>query len=198
MIPSLLTTLALIGLSSARPAPKIPSIHRPHQHYGRGPSAKGPLPEAITAPYTNVFASLTNDEAAAVIGFLHQQESLNLTASADAGSWDNWIMVVDTYTPNKTDAITYLNGQGQAPPRYALASLSFGATTEPYVQDWVVGPLPISDQTTFYPDEFGTRNPEAKIRIHDMDSTYYWLQDQVLPMTDIINDLLQGKSRVDV
>lgn len=36
------------------------------------------------APKTNIFAGLTDDEAAAVTTFLHGQESLNLTAAANA------------------------------------------------------------------------------------------------------------------
>lgn len=34
------------------------------------------------APKPNIFAGLTNDEAAAVTSFLHRQDSLNLTAAA--------------------------------------------------------------------------------------------------------------------
>ncbi len=38
----------------------------------------------VKAPKPNIFAGLTNDEAAAVTLFLHGQKSLNLTAAADA------------------------------------------------------------------------------------------------------------------
>ena len=41
-------------------------------------------PLAIKAPKSNIFAGLTNDEAAAVTSFLHGQSSLNLTAAAAA------------------------------------------------------------------------------------------------------------------
>ena len=41
-------------------------------------------PLAIKAPKSNIFAGLTNDEAAAVTSFLHGQSSLNLTAAATA------------------------------------------------------------------------------------------------------------------
>ena len=36
------------------------------------------------APKSNIFAGLTNDEAAAVTSFLHGQSSLNLTAATNA------------------------------------------------------------------------------------------------------------------
>ena len=38
----------------------------------------------IKAPKTNIFAGLTDDEAAAVTKFLHDQKSLNLTAAVNA------------------------------------------------------------------------------------------------------------------
>lgn len=56
----------------------------------------------VTAPHTNVWAGLSTDEAAAVVGFLHNNTDLNLTAAADAGSWDNVITNLDLAAPNKT------------------------------------------------------------------------------------------------
>lgn len=151
------------------------------------------IPPKTTAPYKNIFKSLSNDEAASVIGFLHAQESLNLTASDEAGSWDNSIMVVDLYAPNKTDALPYLQGEGDAPARWALASLSFGATEEPYIQEWVVGPLPLDDSAIFFPDTFSHHGEEAKIRIYDMDDSSGFAYSHALDMQDILHDLLDSK-----
>lgn len=39
---------------------------------------------SIKAPKVNIFAGLTDDEAATVTSFLHDQKSLNLTAAANA------------------------------------------------------------------------------------------------------------------
>lgn len=44
---------------------------------------------AITAPYENVWGGLTDAEAVSVVSWLFAQPALNLTATADAGSWDN-------------------------------------------------------------------------------------------------------------
>lgn len=41
-------------------------------------------PLTTKAPKSNIFAGLTNDEAAAVTSYLHSQSSLNLTAAATA------------------------------------------------------------------------------------------------------------------
>lgn len=40
--------------------------------------------EEVTAPYKNVWHSLSTAEAAQVVSFLHNQTELNLTAAADA------------------------------------------------------------------------------------------------------------------
>lgn len=61
-----------------------------------------PAAPTAKAPHKNVWAGLSNDEAAGVIGFLHNQTDLNLTAAADAGPWDNLITTLDILTPNKT------------------------------------------------------------------------------------------------
>jgi len=69
----------------------------------------------------------------------------------------------------------------------------FGATEEPYAQDWVVGPLPISEKTGYWPDTYRTQAEGAKIRVYDMDDTYDFLVDIAMNMSDIIGDLLNGK-----
>ena len=43
----------------------------------------------IKAPKTNIWGSLTNDEAASVVAWLFAQEDLNLTISDNATAWDN-------------------------------------------------------------------------------------------------------------
>lgn len=206
LIGLLAPLVTLLDYTEARPAPKVPQyVKAPHRHWHRnndggavnpGPGSKA-IPPSTTAPYKNIWNSLTNDEAASVIGFLHAQESLNLTASGDAGAWDNSIMVVDLYTPNKTDALPYMHSGGSedAPARWAIASLSFGATEEPYIQEWVVGPLPLDpDTTVYYPDTYSTHGAEAKIRIYDMDDSSSFAYGHALELKDVLHDLLESKS----
>jgi primary-amine oxidase len=195
MIVDHLAFLFLAVTASARPSPKVPSfVKAPHRHhYRNNDSPSLSTPQKTTAPYKNIFNSLTNDEAASIISFLHSQESLNLTAADSAGSWDNSIMVVDLAAPNKTDALSYFAG-GDEPSRWATASISFGATEEPYVQQWVVGPLPLDDGAMFYPDTFGTHTDDAKIRIYDMDDSSAFVYDKAMEMDDILHDLLESES----
>lgn len=201
MWTGLITFLAIVGNSltaESRPAPKVPNyVKAPHRHWQRNndQAVSKAIPPKVTAPYKNIFNSLSNDEAASVIGFLHAQDSLNLTAADKAGSWDNSIMVIDLYTPNKTDALPYLQGEAEAPARWAVASISFGATEEPYVQEWVVGPLPLGEDAIFYPDTFSTHGEEAKIRIYDMDDSSGFAYSHALEMKDILHDLLDSEFR---
>ena len=53
----------------------------PSSFTGAGWSARAP---GVDAPKANVWDALTNDEAAAVIGFLHNQTTLNLTVAENA------------------------------------------------------------------------------------------------------------------
>lgn len=150
-------------------------------------------PSTTTAPKKNIWISLSDEEAASklnvplirllprgclwesnavllvgVVKFLHTQKDLNLTAAADAGTWDNWISVIDLAQPNKTEALAYLAG-GPVPARYAKATLSFYATDEPYSEDFLVGPLPVSNQTVAVPYDYRTTKGSSKIRIYDAD-----------------------------
>jgi primary-amine oxidase len=71
--------------------------------------------------------------------------------------------------------------------------LIFGPTEEPYAQDWVVGPLPISEKTGYWPNTFGTQAKDAKIRVFDMDDSYDFLVENAMSMSDVLEDLLNGQ-----
>lgn len=103
-------------------------------------------------------------------------------------------MVLDLYVPNKTDALPYLSGDGVEPSRWGLASISFGATEEPYVQEWVVGPLPLDESAGCWPNTFGAHREEGKMRIYDMDDSSGFAYSHVMEMMDILHDLLDSES----
>lgn len=147
-----------------------------------------------SAPKKNVWASLTNDEAASVISFLHNQTSLNLTASDDAGAWDNAITIVDLLTPNKTEVTSYLRGEGAEPKRYARATIAFGATEEPYTEDFGIGPLPISDETKLMDISWLSTKGSTKIpnTFADEDAQGDFFIEVAAGLQDITQDLING------
>ncbi|KDQ60427.1 hypothetical protein JAAARDRAFT_191806 [Jaapia argillacea MUCL 33604] len=194
-ILTIIIGLVTLTFVEARPKAKGPRRWRPET---RRPHSKRtyevPGAPAVTAPYPNIWSALSNDEAASVIQFLHCQPELNLTAAANATSWDNQITVVDTLTPNKTDVLPFLTGEGPEPERWAKAVLMFGATDEPYIQDFAVGPLPVSEQTTYSPLNYASTKGIAMQRDYDADQdlTYELMTNISTSISDILLDLLNG------
>lgn len=92
------------------------------------------------------------------------------TCANSPQSWDNRLLAIDLLQPNKTSVLPFVAGSGPAPPVYARANLLFGATEEPYMEEFVVGPLPLSDSTAAHPlSFFSNRQKGSKIRVHDAD-----------------------------
>ncbi|KAJ0109324.1 amine oxidase catalytic domain-containing protein [Diaporthe amygdali] len=118
----------------------------------------------VGAPHRNIWAGLTNQEMADALDFLYKSKELNLTI--DGGS-----LAIDLLQPNKTDVLPFLAGGGIAPPRYARATLAFGSSPEPYIQEYIVGPMAKGNQTQAKPLTFlSTRQPGKKLRVYDSDS----------------------------
>lgn len=111
------------------------------------------LPPAATPPTkVNPFASLTIADTVSVSEWLLAPErGLNLTrGDKNPQLADNLIYHVDAFRPVKKDAVAYLdNPDTVSPPeRFARVTIHHGAAAEPYVMDYLVGPLPVSEKTT--------------------------------------------------
>lgn len=220
-VAGLLGALVAATAVTAAPSPKLPYFRgtRPRptvQNFvSNVASAQYNLTDipgkpTTKAPHSNIWATLSNDEAAEVVSFLHNQTALNLTAASDAGSWDNQITVIDLAVPNKTvsrraslresqdltrlpqETLKYLSGKGPKPPRMAYATIMFNSVDEPYVEDYLVGPLPVSANTTYHPYSFRTTKGTSKVRNYDADSdaTYKFMVDAAKTCDDIVEDLL--------
>ncbi|KAH7393640.1 copper amine oxidase [Cadophora sp. MPI-SDFR-AT-0126] len=117
----------------------------------------------------NIWAGLTNQEMADAIDFLYKSKELNLTR--DGGSWDNTLIGIDLLQPNKSDVLPFLAGKRAAPPRYARATLTFGTSMAPYIQEYMIGPLAQGNQTKAQPLTFlSTRKPDNRLRVYDSDA----------------------------
>ncbi|PPR00804.1 hypothetical protein CVT24_000736, partial [Panaeolus cyanescens] len=104
------------------------------------------------APKKNIWGGLSNAEVTSILGYVHDPASgLNLTSYDKKTLWDNYVYLVEQVMPNKTEAVSYMEGSGPAPDRYARVAISFGATETPYYEDYIVGPLPISEKTKVEP-----------------------------------------------
>lgn len=102
-------------------------------------------------------------------------------------------LLVELQQPNKTDALSYIDGSGPAPTRYARAVIDHKADENPYIQDILVGPIPVVNGTTSWePLEYTlTRKTEGKVRSLEADSEAYdeWLIEVSTSVADITMDL---------
>lgn len=81
---------------------------------------------------------------------------------------------IEPLEPNKTEVLQLLSGCGRAPARYAKATIMFGATEEPYLQDFMIGPVPITNASTVQPYSFrSTRGGDSKVRVFNPDMDAY-------------------------
>ncbi|EAU83093.2 copper amine oxidase [Coprinopsis cinerea okayama7 len=156
---------------------------------------KCPAPTKLVgkAPKENIWSGLTNEEVTAVLGYVHDPASgLNLTSYDKKGLWDNYVYLVEQVMPNKTEAVAYIDGDGPLPERYARVAISFGATETPYYEDWIVGPLPISDKTkveplTYYYNKGTSKQFNYR---HDNSVRSKWKAQLCEEIQDITLDLL--------
>lgn len=105
-------------------------------------------------------------------------------------------MLVELLQPNKSDALPYLNGEGDLPPRYSSATIQFQATEEPYLQEYIIGPLPVSNETTLEPLNYPFNKGVGRQRIYNADAEAYqqYLADVSASVEDILIEMFNGVS----
>ncbi|EMD39459.1 hypothetical protein CERSUDRAFT_91968 [Gelatoporia subvermispora B] len=115
------------------------------------------IPLAASPPVpVNLWTPLTVSETYNISSWLSAPDrNLNLTRGDRAGLADNFIYLIEAYPPSKTAALAYLdqtaNSSVSPPDRYARVTLHEGAAREPVVRDYLVGPLPVGEDTTMRP-----------------------------------------------
>lgn len=135
-----------------------PAPDKPHATY------KSMSKSQFEAPKTNIWAELATEEADSVYDFLYAELSyLNLTKRPGSGK-DNFLFIVETLRPNKTDAVSYLFGDGPEPRRWAKAAVSQNVEGDPYMAYYLVGPLPITSASRVEPLEYIFNSGSNKIR----------------------------------
>lgn len=107
-------------------------------------------PPASPPAKVNPFASLTIADTVAISEWLSAPErALNLTRGDRGTLSDNIIYHIDAFRPAKRDAVAYLDRPDavRPPERFARVTVHHGAAAEPYVMDYLVGPLPVGERT---------------------------------------------------
>ncbi|KAM0277445.1 hypothetical protein ACHAQH_005810 [Verticillium albo-atrum] len=145
------TVLCLLGLASSAPGPsRTWDVHARPQGVPPKPVGRRsiqnrdtcPAPEdvLVTAPKANPFTVLSIDEVESAVAWLSAPSpGLNLTNSSSPtlAMNDNYIAHIEALKPNKTDILSYLDGNGTV-PRYARVVLNEGALNTPVVGEYYV------------------------------------------------------------
>ncbi|KAG8156734.1 hypothetical protein KVR01_013339 [Diaporthe batatas] len=163
------------------------SVQSPSNETG---SCAGSLAAPISAPKVNVWAELEDTDAAAVVAWLFNQPEFNLTTAENATEWDNTVILVEAIQPNKTEALSYIDGDASPPAKWAKAILNMRAFEDPYYQEIMIGPLPINNSTTTWsPLTYPlTKSNGGKVRNLDADSEKLFTE-WILPITTSIADI---------
>ncbi|OTA70509.1 amine oxidase catalytic domain-containing protein [Hypoxylon sp. EC38] len=104
---------------------------------------------SVVAPKANVWAQISPEDNLAVWNLLHDPASgLNLTNPDTAIINDNYVWYIDTVHVNKSEVLPYLDADGAKPGSWARAIIFEGGKPEPVSQEYIIGPLPVSDETT--------------------------------------------------
>ena len=157
MASSLLTVLCLLGAVGASALPPLGHERKLlHEAWNRRDFIPGTCyardASIVTAPKSNVWAPISAEDNLAVWNLLHEPvNGLNLTLPDNASVSDNYVFWIDTLHTNKTDTLAYLDGNGPLPPKYARAIIFEGGKEVPGSQEYMIGPLPISDASIIQP-----------------------------------------------
>jgi primary-amine oxidase len=116
----------------------------------------------------NIWASLTLEEAVDIRSWLSKPDlGLNLTTGSEAKlkyvrhllyelmfnlvHSDDFIELIETYYPPKSDALAYYNGTRPRPIRSARVVINHGGSATPMIRSYLVYPIPTTANTVFRP-----------------------------------------------
>lgn len=144
----------------------------------------------------NIWIDLSVAETEALLNFLHTvPNDLKLSSSADANPVRNYVLRTELLRPNKSDALSYLDGNSQSkPPRWAAVLVYNGSGVNASLDEYSVGPLPPSAETdirplTFYHNSGKSSSPNL---IPDSASLRDWPYSIADDISDITRSILGG------
>ncbi|KAJ6118214.1 membrane copper amine oxidase [Penicillium samsonianum] len=152
-------------------------------------------------PRQNIWADLSDREVVDVLKHVHSVASdLNLTAAVNATLWDNFVHGIELSRPTKKDALRFITGVSEKPtPRYARIAVHHGTSSEVYWDEYIVGPLPVSEDTKINPVEYRHRTEleHARNLVPDAISFKHWPYSIAQSVADITQDLLGSTINAD-
>lgn len=144
---------------------------------------------AFRASKRNIWAELSESEAAEVSNFLFEHFAhLNLTRHPQ-DSRDNYINSIEVLRPNKTDAAQYLYENGEPIARYAKVSLAEYHSDGPRIVYYMAGPLPVSSTTALHELSYVFNSGSNWVRNPVYD--FVAIQEFGLAMAENVSDITQ-------
>lgn len=92
--------------------------------------------------YLPPFYDLTKEEIQSVKEYLYGQPDLHLVRPPDIRCNASYIFTIELHVPNKEQTLNFLDKNRAAPQREADVVVFMGGEKQPYVQEFIVGPLP--------------------------------------------------------
>jgi primary-amine oxidase len=150
------------------------------------------LNKGFKAPRRNVWAELTAQEAGDVNDFVLKELShLNLTKHP-RDLRDNFVFVVETLLPNKSDTVLYLyeDGNSSPPERWAKVAVAQNFKDDgPYMVYYMAGPLPIAEDSIVKP--LGYVFNSGRNYVRNLVQDYVAIQDFALSMAENVSDITE-------
>lgn len=144
------------------------------------------------APKPNIWADIKSHEADEVYNFLSKKwVDLNITKTPKTAS-DNFIVGLEMLQPNKSQSLLYLFEEQPRPERWVKVLLAHNTDDIPQLSYYVVGPLPVSEETKVEPLKYpftSGRNSVRNLRA-DIISVVDFALDLGGNISDITTELL--------
>ncbi|KUJ24496.1 amine oxidase catalytic domain-containing protein [Mollisia scopiformis] len=141
----------------------------------------------------NIWRDLDDEEVVSVLALLHSPAAgLNLTSVKESTFSDNFVFVTELLRPNKTDSVAFLDHQTAPPDRYARVTIKRNSAEVARIEEYMVGPLPVSYTTVIQPLSFiyNSGRSETPFLGADVTALEGWMESIAESMEDVVLDLL--------
>lgn len=145
-------------------------------------------------PKQNIWADLSVEETKGLLLYLHTVPNhLNLTILEPSNPFNNHILSTELLRPNKSEALNFVDNRSKVrPPRWAHVIIYHGSTGEATLDEYMVGPLPPTEETQIRPLAFyhNSGKSSSPNLVPDTASLRDWPYSIADEISDITKDIL--------
>ena len=138
-----------------------------------------------------------------MLHYLHTVPNhLNITALESSNPFSNYVLSTELLRPNKTQALDYVDKRSEArPPRWAHVIIFHGSGDEATLDEYMVGPLPPTEETqirplTFYHNSGKSSSPNLVPDSASLSDWPYSIADEISDITqNILGSVINSGNR---